>query len=243
MVNQANTNQGTSIEHLFANSITYHPKCFDLIKKACGIPKKAELIKDMEVIGATKRKTDVEGDFGNSHPLLRVSIKSFTSAGYNHLERRGLRRFCAASQIKKADCVFLEKIIIRKALKGGDLVYQNERNKVRKIFSRLEVGASAIKGNDHPQILALFSVNTNRWHCYDIDRQIIPAIRQTNIGFTPRSGNIELCEYIVLQRNGSQQGEKGIDLSSIEHRANDVQLKIRVKKLFNEIEPMAWYQL
>lgn len=119
MVNQTNTNQGTNVEHLFANSVVYHPRCFNLIKGICEIPKEATLIKDMKVIGGAKRKTDVEGDFGSDYPLLRVTIKSFTSAGYNHLERRSLHRFCEINQIKKADCAFLEKLIIRKALGGG----------------------------------------------------------------------------------------------------------------------------
>ena len=231
--NYRNTSQGTNVEHLFANSIETHTRAFQAIKNATGITDREVSI---AVVGGRHRKADVVMTFSNS-PQLRCSVKSFTHAGYNHLERRRLPDFCNRNQIVKADQEFLESLFLRKEQGGRNvlLVMPNERERVQRIFSEVEVGLSAVMGNDHPQILVLFSVSISKFHIYDMNKQVVPLIRNVQIGFTPRSSNIEIGDYIVVQRKGSSKEAGG--------RANDVQVKMKVGKFFSEIEPLCWYQL
>lgn len=92
---------------------------------------------------------------------------------------------------------------------------------------------SALCGNGHPQILALFSVEDSLFHIYNMKTQVEPLVRTNHIGFTSKSSNIMIGRYIVVQRKGSSK----------DHAHNDVQVKMRVKKFFNEIEPLCYYQL
>jgi len=245
--NRTNTVQGRNVEHLFANSVADHPRAFNAMIKSVGIPQDATYLEG-EVVGGRHRKADVILHFAESlrtismHPSerrlqLRCSVKSFTGAGYNHIERRRLSEFCSRNQIVKADEDFLETLIKRKSLdpRNTALVLPGEREKVRQIFSPIEVGMSALIGNDHPQILVLFSIEQSRFHIYNMAQSVEPHIRSSNIGFTPRSSNIKIGEYIVVQRKGSSKEAGG--------RADDIQIKMLVRKFFDEITPTCYYQL
>jgi len=250
--NRTNFVQGTNIELLLQNSLPDHPRAFVKIKEAAGIPADVPLIDNGENIGLRKRKADAVFNFGEGYPLLRVSIKSFSATGgYNHIERKGLEAFCRDYRISKADYEFLSKLFLRKAAaeKGRrtHLVKRDEEERVRRIFQPVEVGASSLLGRDNPQIFAIFSIELNRWHLYDIQRQVLPLIRQRAITFTIQGKNVGFGDYIVLQRKGSKQGEQSISggrpHTDIKHRSNDVQIKMRIERFFNEIKPLAFYQL
>ena len=245
--NRTNTVQGCNVEHLFANSVGDHPRAFTAMIKSVGIPQDAVYL-NAEVLVGWHRKADVVFHFeeylrtiSEEHLgrrlQLRCSVRSFTGAGYNHIERKRLPEFCSRNQIAKADQDFLETLIKRKSLdpRNTDLVLPRERERVRQIFSSTEVGISALMGNGHPQILTLFSIKRNRFHIYNIAESVEPHIRSSNIGFTPRSSNIKIGEYIIVQRKGSNKEANG--------RANDIQIKMLVRKFFDEITPTYYYQL
>ena len=207
-------------------------------------------IQDGYNVGRKKRKTDAVFQFGDKYPILRVSVKSFSkSGGYNHVERKSLSTFCREYQISVSDQEFLKTLFLRKAVaakgKHTHLVEQDEQSRVHEIFKHLEVGATALLGRDHPQIFAIYSIERSRWHLYDIRKQVLPVIRQHTVTFTRIARNIEFGDYIVLQRKGSQAGEhsKGFPITDIRHRANDVQIKIRLRKFFNTIEPLCFFEL
>ncbi len=241
MNNQTNTTQGTNVEHLFANSIQDHPKTFNLMLKAVGIPKNTKPT-EYEVVGGSKRKADVEISF-NTKPPIRVNIKSFKGAGYNHVERRGFLTFCERNQISKSDTEFLKKLWLRKAASSRrELVEYCERERVIKIFSTIEPANSALLGNDHPQFLALYSMDRSLWRIYHMTTQVMPLLRANSVSFTSRSSNIEIGNYIVIQRKGSSKGESGTDPLHISHGSNNVQVKMRVRRFFEDVEPIAWYQ-
>lgn len=249
--NKTNLAQGTNIEILLGNVLPNHPKAFAQVKAMAGIDDKAKVVKAAENIGQNKRKTDMTFDFGEDYPPLRISVKSFKGgAGYNHLMRKSLPAFCRDNRIKKADEEFLTKCFLRKAeafhgrgtplIDGGE-----EKDRVREIFANLEIAASSLLGADHPQVLAIFSIAINKWHFYDIQRQVLPLIRQSYIAFTVTSSNIMLGDYIVLQRKGSASGENsgGHPVTDIRHRANDVQIKMKVNRFFDEVKPAATIKL
>lgn len=76
-----------------------------------------------------------------------------------------------------------------------------------------------------------------------MEKQVIPLAGDSNISFTKRSNNIQIGDYVVIQRKGSKRESKGIPIDSLKHKANDVQIKMHIKKFFNEVGPIAWYQL
>ena len=118
-----------------------------------------------------------------------------------------------------------------------------ERERIGKIFSNIEPALSSLLGHDHPQILALYSVNQSKFHFYDMNKQVLPLVRVAEIRFTAIAANIAIGDYIVLQRKGSAKGEAGNDIGDILHRANNIQIKMKVKRFFNDVEPISWYQL
>ena len=247
MNNQANTQRGIDAENLFANTILDNSHAFKAMCESLSIAANAEA-KQPEVIGGNHRKTDVEIAFKDTNiSSIRVSIKRFKgNAGYNHLERRRFSEFCKRNQFSNADRDFLKSLWLRKAAnsKKQDLVEENEKEEVRKIFSKVEPATSGILGNDHPQMLALYNANISRWHIYNIQNQVLSNIRNSVIEFTSVSSNIAIGNYIVIQRKGSNKGESGNNpLTNIDHGANDVQIKMRVKKFFNEVEPLASYEV
>lgn len=246
MNNKTNTDKGIRAEHLFSKTILEHADVFEAICESLGIASTG-MLDVPNVIGGKHRKTDVEIVFKNSSaPTIKVSVKSFKDdAGYNHLERRKFEDFCKRNQFSNADKEFLARLWLRKAAdtRKQKLVEDDEQERVKKIFSKVEPAASGILGNDHPQILALYNSDKLEWRIYDIMRQILPEFRSAEIGFTLRS-NIAIGDYIVIQRKGSNKGESGSNpLTNINHGANDVQIKIRAKKIFNNIEPLASYEV
>ena len=258
---RTNTAQGRNIEQLLINSLPTHRDAFGITKELAQIPANLNPMKS-EVIGTHQRKTDVEFSFGDAYPLLRISVKSFDgNHGYNHLWRTSLNSFCRSNKIKKSDELFLQTLFLRKAkaskakaskakaskARHTKLVKDGEKGRIEQIFSPIEVGASAFLGSDHPQILALFNIQQSKWGLYSFQNTVLPLIRQQKIGFTKRGANIEIGEYVVFQRKGSQRGEQGISadrsIDDIQHRANDVQIKFRTKRFFEEVPPDAWYKL
>ncbi len=247
MNNKTNTAQGTKVENLFVDTIANHRPPLDDILKSIGYDEAIDKEAMVSVIGGDKRKTDVVIDFGDTIELapVRVTIKSFSGAGYNHLERRPLPAFCARNQISDPDQEFLKELILRKATaedKRRALVEQGEQARIIEIFTNIEPGISAIRGNDYPQILALYSIDLGKWHLYNICQQVEPLVSARAISFTVPGGNIQFGDYIVIQRKAGDKSKK-FSLDDIRHPANDVQIKMWVKKFFDRVEPVSCYQL
>ena len=249
---RTNTAQGTDTEKSLQDDLPAHPRAFAKVKEMVGIPADAELIDHAENVGLQKRKADAVFNFGDNHPLLRVSVKSFSKgAGYNQIERKSLASFCKVNRIAKKDEEFLQQIILRKAKakkgKRTHLVQHGEEERVKQIFSQIEVGASSLLGQDHPQIFAIYSREIKKWHLYDMQKQVLPVIRQRDISFTPVGRNVRFGIYVDFKRKGSKKGEDKISggrpFTDIRHRSNDVQIMIRSKRFFNEIEPLAYIAL
>ncbi len=248
MNNKSNTHQGTNVEHLFANSILDHPVALNNILESIGYDEAIGKTPAIDVIGGAQRKTDVVIDFGDTIELapVRVTIKSFSDAGYNQIGRQKLPAFCARNQISNTDQKFLEKLILRKAeaedSRKALFVQPGEQARIKKIFTSIEPGISAIRGNDYPQILALYSVDLRKWHLYNICQQVEPLISGRTISFTAPGGNIQFGDYVAIQRKAGDTSNK-FSIDDIRHPANDVQIKMWVKKFFDNVEPVSWYQL
>ncbi len=247
MNNKTNTEQGTEVENLFSDSIFKQPVALNNMLESIGYDEAIGKDAWISVIGGAKRKTDVVIDFGDAIELapVRVTIKSFSGGGYNHLERRPLSAFCIRNQISDPDQEFLKELILRKATAENSrraLVEQGEQARIRDIFEDIEPGISAIRGNDYPQILALYSIDSRKFHLYNICQQVEPLVSGRTISFTVPGGNIQFGDYVAIQRKAGDKSKK-FSLDDIRHPANDVQIKMWVKKFFDEVEPVSCYQL
>lgn len=138
----------------------------------------------------------------------------------------------------------MQNMILRKARGESKLlVLPSEHSRVEKMFGRINAARAALVGLDHPDILAIYSVNENKFRLYHMLRDVFPALNEHEIGFSSRGGNILLGPYVAVQRKGSASGERGDDINDIEHGANHLQTKIKTKKLFEEVAPTAEYRL
>lgn len=244
MTSRGNTRRGTNTEHLFADTIAEHPNAFSAILSIVFKSTNIKVGKPVVIGSQYHRKTDVEIPVLNSSTSLRINVKSYTgSNGYNQIERRKMDDFCRRNQISKSDEKILTEIWLRKSMNDGKglLVHTNERKRVCDIFRHISPGASAFIGNDHPQVLGIYSNQISTWHLYDMGNQVLPVVQNTEIQFTERGGNIQIGEYIVIQRKGSRRGESGTDPFSIEHGSNHVQIKMRTSHFFNTVVPIAQY--
>ncbi len=102
------------------------------------------------------------------------------------------------------DYNFLEELWLRKAKnsKTGLLIKEDEKPRITKIFRVKESGISAFLGCDHPQILALYSKKLKKFHLYNMSEQVTPLIRTHFISFTKRASNIQIGDYVFIQRQG-----------------------------------------
>ena len=229
-MNNSNPQSGKCAEEMLARNILHQPAWEELLQILGYTRSRATT---PQVVGDRQRKVDVEIGFTTNHPPLRFSIKSFKepSPG-NHLERRKLPDYCQLNQISSEDKKFLECLWKRKEKKPRCRLVQTHKEELRtdKIFSAFEPGLSALCGQDHPQVLALYHWQRQLWHLYDMNKKVEPLVRGSQISFTPRGRNICIGDYIIIQRHGS-------DGPGRPNRANDVQVKMRVAKFYHDVEP------
>ena len=242
MNNAMNTERGTKAERLLRDTLPKNRTALNLVLESQGMH--GAVVLNAEVIGGQHRKGDVRFDLDGEHPPLRFNVKSFGRMGFNQLGRQKFIQFCAYNRISKSDQQFLEGLWLRKAtsaVRTQNLVEQNERDRVTKIFESIEPAASSFLGSDHPELLALYSRDEGLWKIYDINKQVRPLIRSKKVGFTSGTSNIMVGEYVVIQRKGSKKESPKLDISNLLHGANDVQIKMLTKKFFEEQEPLAYY--
>lgn len=210
----------------------------ELMRKLLGGYYSQAVVDTVEDVRRLRQKSYLEVKFTTEHSALRINVKTFEAEGTpNHLERRNHSDFCRRNQMLAEDKKFLQKIWLRKA--AGDrrqplVDSSTERSRIIKIFSSIEPGVSALCGYDHPQVLALYNNRRECWHIYDMACQVLPLVRAKQISFSP-GGNIDIGEYIMIQRKGPDRGNS---LDDIEHRSNDVQVKMRVERFYNEVKPL-----
>lgn len=244
MINQTNTSQGRNNKELLKNSLPDHPQAFAIAKQIAGIADSA-MLQDSNVIVQTTRKVNVEFLFAGYNKPLTFNVKSFKDAGYNHLERRKLNQFCSLNEIQRDDESLLRRMILAKAAGGRacPFVPHNNREQVTRIFSHIDVGSGALLGNDRPNALALYSVHDRTFKIYDMSKHVIPRIKGQPISFTNTGSNIQIGKYIVIQRKGKESLDIGDSMTDINHPANNIQIKMLVKKFYLEVNPACWYRL
>ncbi len=242
MNNRTNPTQGRRVKDLFAQSIANQPAILNSILQTLGYPASAG-IKSIDTVNDNTRKTDVVIYFNDVLKLspIRFNIKSFTDSDSNQIGRRGFPDFCHRSKILPPHDSFLQGLWLRKAAgtRATLLVEEADKPHVISIFKNIEPGILELRGNDHPQIFVLYSINSKTFNLYNMDSQVIPEVRTNFIGFTARNSNIRIGNYIDIERHGAEGGVN--HPTDINHASNDVQIKMHVKTFFNSVAPIASY--
>ena len=243
--NQFNTTQGENVEHLLANSMRDFPNAWGDMFAKLGYTN--AIVKNVARTGGAKRKADVQIDFNSNHASIGVSVKSFTgpihNRASNQIERRLLSAFCQRNKINTKDESFLEAAILRKAngKKTAPFILPNEQQRVRGIFAPLNPAASALVGDDHPQVFAIYHIDQSRWHLYDMANQVTPLCR-CKVNFSTR-GNITIGDYVLIQRKAGDKSDRYNVLTDIRHPANSLQVKMRVPLFFAKEKPVAYFEI
>ena len=229
-MNNSNPQSGKCAEEMLARNILHQPAWEELLK-LLGYTRATATTP--QVVGDRHRKVDVEVGFTTRHSPLRFNIKSFQepSPG-NHLERRKLLEYCERNQITAEDYGFLKRRWEHKERNPRGRLFQtaDQQQRAVEIFSAFEPGLSALCGQDHPQVLALYHRQLQRWHLYNMNKKVEPRVRGSRISFTPQGGNICIGDYIIIQRKGS-------DGPGRPNRANDIQVKMRASQFYHDVEP------
>lgn len=231
MSNPDNTREGQEIKKLFLANIRDFPGVIGSMMAALEIPCTARLV-DVSLCCEQRSKTDVVIGFETPKGELRVDIHSFASSGYNQLDRHSVKRFCEMTGASPEDRAFLEALVRRKAANpNGLLVPPESREQAREMFQRIDVVGPTLLGDDRPNILALYSRAEKEFRIYGMDRQVLPHMQDAPISFSSPGGNIEIGNYLVVQRKGSD-GKGQTD------RANDIQVKMRTGHFYRDIVPL-----
>lgn len=229
----SNARSGKRAEEMFARNILYQPAWEVLLQMMGYTQAKAT---EPQLVDNQRRKGDVVVEFTTNHPTLRFNIKSFSdsSPGINQLERSKLSNYCERYHILSRDKEFIECLLERREV-GSRLPFiqtADEEQRATAIFGSFEPGLSALCGSDHPQFLALYNWGIYRWHIYDMNSQVAPLVRCSEISFTKEMKNIQIGRYIIIQRHGS-------DGSGRPGSANDMQVKMLVEKFYSDVKPCA----
>ncbi len=232
-----NTKSNKQAIKLFISRILDDPAWPKLLRALRGYDEKAVPQRPPIEVKSNKEKASVKIEFDTHHKPLRVKIKTFKGDyADNHLERCKHREFCRRNNLLDSH-KFLKALWLYKAVnpRGRDIVRPDNLQRIARLFVPINLGETALCGKDQPQILALYNGLENHWHLYDINRDVLPLVSKQPINRT-KLGNIQIGEYVSIQRRG-REGELGTSYTDIDHPSNSVQVKLNVKKFYNEVQP------
>lgn len=233
-----NTKSNKQAIKLFISKILDDPAWPKLLGALSGYDAGAVAKSPPREVKSNKEKASVEIEFSTKHAPLRVRIKTFKgkSAG-NQLERCNHSEFCCRNKLHSSR-EFLASLWLSKAANPRGRLVDGKDNcqRIAKLLTPIKPWATALRGgNNHPQVLALYNSTVDHWHLYDM-KDVLNLVRKQPIGFTSRC-NIHRGKYIVVQRRG-KEGKWGTSLTNIDHRSNDVQMKIKAFEFYHDVEPL-----
>lgn len=232
-----NTKINNQAIKLFIDRILNDPAWPELLMALSGYDVTDVAERDPVHVSTNNEKASVKIELVTNHTPLRVKIKTFKSSyADNHLERRKHRDFCDQNGLQHGRDL-LEDLWLRKAADTDRHLVdkKHELSRIARMFAPIDFGKT-LCGKDKPQVLALYNGTEKHWHLYDMKKDVLPLVQKQSIGTTPR-GNIQIGKYIVVQRRGSE-GVKGTSHTDIDHCSNGFAVKLKVKKFYNEVEPL-----
>lgn len=235
MTNENNRNAfaGMNIEYLIKNSIIDHPTVIKKLEEYFNIQGKLDNTSGGGIYGD---KSDVRINFTCGH-YIDANVKGFrNNVAFNQLTRTTVSKFCEIFNLDISRKQELENIIVAKS-----------KNTKNPLFSREQQEEWGQFFNDNAKKLLKwgFSKNTNReiLVLYNRDTSIVKiyAMKEvlnhlpTDIVFTKGGFNIGGC--VSFQRKGGNGSmSKTIPKTSIKHPGNNIQLKLKIKKVIILLE-------
>ena len=237
MTNKNNKNAfvGISIEHLIKKSLLNQPLIIEKLKNKFNIKGSLESSASSGIYG---EKSDIRINFTCGH-YIDANIKGFkNSIGFNQLARTTVSKFCEHFGINEKDKSELETIIITKSKNRNNPLFSEEDRKkwegffVKNAKSLLKWGFSK---NASREILILYNRDTSIVKIYAM-KDVLNCL-PVNIVFTKGGFNIGDC--ISFQRKGGNGSfSKLIPKTTIQHPGNNIQLKVKINKLIEILEPV-----
>lgn len=226
---------GRDVERLFKNTIGDHLDVINFLKKHFGI--RGEFAKAF-LTGTDAGKSDVMVRFNDA--TLSANIKGYKT-GFNQLTRTTISSFCIEFHLTHLQSIF-EEGAIRVATSKGRFILETDERQIIEAIS--PVARSIVKFSlarmENPELLVLYNRTTNIMCLYDLNELLESFDYDVSIS---NRGVIRIGKYITIQRKGGNGSHaKHIPKTSLSHPGNNLQVKMKVGKFVEEVEPMATYR-
>ncbi|MCL1995593.1 MAG: hypothetical protein FWG63_05230 [Defluviitaleaceae bacterium] len=227
-----NAHAGRNVERLIENSIVDQPAVILALKKCFKI--KGEL-KNSAGGGIYGDKSDMRINFDCGH-YVDANIKSYKGVGFNQLTRTTISGFCNQFNLDASSQNELEFFVVEKSKNTqGALFPLTAQEKWGNFFNAnaKRIVKWGFSSNTNREVLILYNKNTSQVKIYPM-KKIVNNIT-AEIAFTKGGVNIGRC--ISFQRKGGNgKASRHIPKVAIEHPGNNIQLKLKIKKLIEEFE-------
>jgi hypothetical protein len=237
MTNENNKNAfaGRNIECLIKNSIVDHPTVIEKLREQFKI--EGEL-SNTACEGIYGDKSDVRINFACGH-YIDANVKGFRSkTAFNQLTRTTVSKFCENFNLNAADKQELEDIVVAKSKNARNPLFpQEQKDKWGKFFNdnAKKLLNWSFSRNPSREILVLFNRDALVVKIYPM-KKVLERL-PTDITFTKGGFNIGSC--VSFQRKGGNGSlSKNIPKNTIRHPGNNIQLKAKINKLIEILEPV-----
>ncbi|MDR1087653.1 MAG: hypothetical protein LBL16_05440 [Endomicrobium sp.] len=237
MTNENNRNAfaGRNIEHLIKNSIVDHPTVIEKLREQFKIEGK---LYNTACGGICGDKSDVRINFVCGH-YIDANVKGFRSkSAFNQLARTTVSKFCEDFNLNRNDKQELENIIVAKSKNAKTPLFpEKQKDKWGKFFNdnAKKLLNWSFSRNPSREILVLFNRDTFVVKIYPM-KKVLDRL-PTDITFTTGGFNIGSC--VSFQRKGGNGSlSKHIPKTAIRHPGNNIQLKAKINKIIEILEPV-----
>lgn len=230
-----NSIAGKNVETLFCNSIGDNQGVINSIQEAFDL--EGRYLKSIKT-GIHGEKCDVKMSFADGRNV-DANIKAYKpDAMFNQATRTTLVNFKEKIGLTEKEADELTYLFLEKA-KGTNrpLIPMSLRNKWGEIIGDKLQKIVKWSLSSHPsrEILVLYDRVESIMRLYKMTDVLIHA--GSTVTFTPR-GNIQLGNYMVLQRKGGDGNVTRYLKTELKHPSNDVQIKLDIKKFLEADLPL-----
>ncbi|MDR1695564.1 MAG: hypothetical protein LBR69_02885 [Endomicrobium sp.] len=233
--NNKNAFAGMNIEILIKNSIIDHPAVIEKMKNKFNIQGSLSNTAGGGIYGD---KSDVRINFTCGH-YIDANVKGFRdNVGFNQLTRTSVSKFCDDFALGQREKVELENIIVAKSKNTRNVLFSQEQQEKWGVFFAKNAKGILKYGfanNPSREILVLYNRDTSVVKIYAM-KDVLNSL-PTNIVFTKGGFNIGCC--VAFQRKGGNGSlSKDIPKTNIRHPGNNIQLKLKVHRIIDLLEPV-----
>jgi len=227
---------GKEIEELIQNSIINQAQIIRKLKEKFKI---SGQLQDCSGVGSLGHKADIRLSFTDGR-CIDASIKGYKdNSGFNQLVRTTIAHFCSTFSIDLQDRDELESLVINKSKNPYSTLFTDNIDKWRYFFNtnKKKIIKWGLSDTPENEILICFNQTSSVVKIFSME-DIINNISD-DIVFT--KGGVSIGNCLSFQRKGGNGvAYKHISKHSIQHPGNQIQIKLKIHKLINELQE---YQL